>query len=268
MCGIAGIVDPDLPTHEIRHILQRMTDALIHRGPDDEGFFVAEGVGLGMRRLRIIDVAGGHQPIASEDGLVQVIFNGEIYNFLELRADLQQRGHIFRTHSDTEVIAHRYEEKGVGCLTDLRGMFGTALWDQQARRLLLARDRLGKKPLFYAHQDNRLLFGSEIKALLGADPRLAEPDPDALIAYFRYGFVPEPGTMFRHIRKLPAAHWLIYENGEVKLAPYWHLHFREGDDSPRDPGQVVEELDALLDEAVRIRFRSYAVDWLCRIVRS
>src|SRR5262249_28980747 len=156
---------------------------------------------------------------------------GEIYNYPELRTKLSARGHIFRTRSDTEVIAHAYEEKGVGCLTDLRGMFGVALWDQQTRRLLLARDRLGKKPLFYAQHADRLLFGSEIKAILAADPGLAEPDPEALVPYFRYGFVPEPGTMFRRIRKLPAAHWLLYEGGKIKVAPYWRLNFGEADES-------------------------------------
>jgi asparagine synthase (glutamine-hydrolysing) len=231
MCGIAGIIDPNLPTNIMRLILQRMTDAIIHRGPDDEGFFVAEGIGLGMRRLSIIDVAGGRQPVSSEDGLVQVVFNGEIYNYLALRNDLSKRGHIFHTNSDTEVIAHVYEEKGVEGLADLRGMFGIALWDQRVRRLLLARDRLGKKPLFYAKRGDRLLFGSEIKAILAADPTLAEPDPESLIPFFQYGFVPEPRTMFRHIRKLAAAHWLIYEHGEIRIAPYWRLSFGEAEAS-------------------------------------
>ncbi len=256
MCGIAGIVDPGLPAHTIPPILQRMTDTLIHRGPDDEGFFVAAGVGLGMRRLSIIDVAGGRQPIATEDGQVQVVFNGEIYNYPQLRDELSRRGHNFRTCTDTEVIAHSYEQVGVGCLASLRGMFGIALWDQRARRLLLARDRLGKKPLFYAQQGGRLLFGSEIKAILAADPGLAEPDPDAVIPYFRYGFVPEPGTMFRRIRKLPAAHWLIFENGNVTIAPYWHLEFSPVDRPAHNVRQVVDELDALLAEAVRVRLVS------------
>src|SRR5919109_1418571 len=145
MCGIAGIVDPALPADELRRVLPRMTDSVVHRGPDGEGFFVAPGVGLGMRRLSIIDVAGGRQPIANEDGRVQVVFNGEIYNYLQLRNELTGRGHVFRTRSDTEVIAHLYEDKGTGCLADLRGMFAIAIWDQRARRLLLARDRLGKK---------------------------------------------------------------------------------------------------------------------------
>jgi asparagine synthase (glutamine-hydrolysing) len=203
MCGIAGIVDPSLASNQIATILQRMTDVLIHRGPDDEGFFVDDGVGIGMRRLSIIDLAGGRQPIASEDGLVQVVFNGEIYNYAELQSNLRRQGHVFRTRSDTEVIVHSYEEKSVDSLGDLNGMFGIALWDQRVPLLLLARDRMGKKPLFYAKQGDRLLFGSEIKAILAADPSLAEPDPEAVIPYFRFGFVPEPGTMFRHIRKLP-----------------------------------------------------------------
>jgi asparagine synthase (glutamine-hydrolysing) len=256
MCGIAGIIDPNLRMNIIGPILQHMTDAMIHRGPDDEGFFVAEGVGLGMRRLSIIDVAGGQQPVSSEDGLVQVVFNGEIYNYLALRNDLSKRGHIFHANSDTEVIAHLYEEKGVEGLADLHGMFGIALWDQRVRRLLLARDRLGKKPLFYAKRGDRLLFGSEIKAILAADPALAEPDPESLTPYFQYGFVPEPRTMFRHIWKLPAAHRLIYERGEIKIEPYWRLNFGEAGTSKPNLKQMVEELDALLEEAVRIRLMS------------
>jgi asparagine synthase (glutamine-hydrolysing) len=256
MCGIAGIVDRDLPASDIRPIVQRMTDAIEHRGPDDEGAFVSDGAGLGMRRLSIIDVAGGRQPISNEDGSVQVVFNGEIYNYLELRRDLSRRGHVFRTNSDTEVIAHLYEEKGVASFADLRGMFGIALWDQRTRRLLLARDRIGKKPLFYARRGDALLFGSEIKAILAADPTLAEPDADSLMPYFQYGFVPEPRTMFRHIRKLPAAHWLVYERGEITLAPYWRLNFEEDQTVPSRSERVVEELDALLEEAVRIRLMS------------
>jgi asparagine synthase (glutamine-hydrolysing) len=256
MCGIAGLVAPGLSSVEIRPTLQRMTDTIVHRGPDDEGFLVADGVGLGMRRLSIIDLAGGRQPIANEDGSVQVVFNGEIYNHLEVRAELEARGHIFRTNSDTEVIVHAYEEKGLGCFESLHGMFGIALWDQKARRLLLARDRLGKKPLFYARRRDRLLFGSEIKAILAADPSLAEASPEAVIPYFRYGFICEPRTMFRHIQKLPAAHWLLYENGKIKIGPYWRLKFGGENEQSRPSSQWVEELDALLSEAVRIRLMS------------
>ncbi len=256
MCGIAGIIDPAMSSAEIRRTLQRMADAIWHRGPDEDGYFVRDGVGLAIRRLSIIDVTGGHQPVGSEDGQVQVVLNGEIYNYLDLRSELSRRGHIFRTSSDTEVIAHLYEERGADCLTPLRGMFGVAVWAQRTQRLLLGRDRLGKKPLFYAQQGSRLVFGSEIKAILAAVPELAEPDPEAVIPYFRHGFVSEPRTMFRGIRKLPAAHWLTYQNGAVTTGKYWHLKFQENDQASRPVGEVVEELDALLAESVRIRLMS------------
>lgn len=256
MCGIAGIIDPAMSSAEIRRTLQRMAAAIWHRGPDEGGFFVSDGVGLAIRRLSIIDVGSGHQPVASEDGQVQVVLNGEIYNYLDLKSELIVRGHRFRTSSDTEVIAHLYEERGVDCLTALRGMFGVAVWAQRHRRLLLGRDRLGKKPLFYAQQGSRLVFGSEIKAILAAVPELADPDPEAVIPYFRQGFTSEPGTMFRAIRKLPAAHWLTYQDGVVTTGRYWRLAFKESDRGFRPVGEVVEELDALLAESVRIRLMS------------
>jgi asparagine synthase (glutamine-hydrolysing) len=239
MCGIAGIVDPALSSSEIRRTLQQMADSIWHRGPDEEGFFVADGAGLAIRRLSIIDVAGGHQPVASEDGQVQVVLNGEIYNYLDLRAELTARGHRFCTSSDTEVIAHLYEELGADCLTELRGMFGIAVWDQRAGELFLGRDRLGKKPLFYAQQGNRLVFGSEIKAILAASPGLADPDPEAVVPYFRQGFVSEPHTMFRAIRKLPAAHWLTYRRGELRIRGYWRLSFDASEQAapPPQPGR-------------------------------
>jgi asparagine synthase (glutamine-hydrolysing) len=256
MCGIAGIIDPALSSAEIRRTLQRMANAIWHRGPDEGGFFVGEGVGLAIRRLSIIDVAGGHQPVSNEDGQVQVVLNGEIYNYRGLRNELIARGHVFRTCSDTEVIAHLYEEKGTECLTPLAGMFGIAIWDQWARRLFLGRDRLGKKPLFYAHQGDRLIFGSEIKAILAAAPELAAPDPQSVIPYFRHGFVSEPSTMFRSILKLPAAHSLTYCNGAVTTARYWRLSFGESHGATRPVGEVAEELDGLLAESVRCRLVS------------
>ena len=256
MCGIAGVFDPTLSQDRVRPTVRRMTDTLVHRGPDDDGYFIAETVGLGMRRLSIIDVAGGRQPIANEDGRVQVVFNGEIYNHLDLRRDLTRRGHVFRTHSDTEVIAHLYEDKGVEAFAELRGMFGIAIWDRETRRLVLARDRIGKKPLFYARSGSALLFGSEIKAILAADPALAEPDDESLAPYFQFGYVPGPRTMFRHIRKLPAAHWLVHERGETTTAPYWRLDFGDPQAPPGPTKRVMEELDALLEEAVRIRLMS------------
>jgi asparagine synthase (glutamine-hydrolysing) len=256
MCGIAGIVDPALPSGEIRRILERMADAIWHRGPDEGGFFVRDGVGLAIRRLSIIDVGGGHQPVRSEDGQIQVVLNGEIYNYLDLRRELIARRHVFRTSSDTEVIAHLYEERGPDCLTSLRGMFGVAVWDQRARRLLLGRDRLGKKPLFYAQRGKCLVFGSEIKAILAASPELADPDPQAVVPYFRHGFIPEPRTMFRGIRKLPAAHWFSYRNGEATISRYWHLRIQENVRASRPASELREELDELLAESVRIRLMS------------
>jgi asparagine synthase (glutamine-hydrolysing) len=256
MCGIAGIVDPGMSSAEIRRMLQRMADSLWHRGPDEAGFFVADGVGLAIRRLSIIDVAGGHQPVQNEDGQIQVVLNGEIYNYLDLRAELSSRGHIFRTSSDTEVVAHLYEERGAECLTSLRGMFGIAVWDKRTRRLFLARDRLGKKPLFYAQQENRLLFGSEIKSILAAVPELADSDLQTVIPYFRQGFVSEPKTMFESVRKLPAAHSLSYRNGAMALRRYWYLSFEEIPQTSRPIGQVVEELDTLLADSVRCRLMS------------
>ncbi|OLB34015.1 MAG: asparagine synthase (glutamine-hydrolyzing) [Acidobacteria bacterium 13_2_20CM_57_17] len=256
MCGIAGIIDPAMASAEIRRTLQRMADAIWHRGPDEDGYFVRDGVGLAIRRLSIIDVAGGHQPVENEDGQVQVVLNGEIYNYLDLRSELAGRGHTFRTASDTEVIAHLYEERGADCLTPLRGMFGVAVWAQRTQSLLLGRDRLGKKPLFYTQLGSRLVFGSEIKAILAAVPELADPDPEGVVPYFRHGFISEPRTMFRGIRKLPAAHWLTYQYGTVTTGKYWHLNFQESDRASRPEGEVAEELDALLAESVRIRLMS------------
>src|ERR1700751_377680 len=173
MCGIAGIVSAATGDRIEISTIHRMCQAIVHRGPDDEGLFVKDGTGLGMRRLSIIDLSGGHQPVFNEDRTVWVVFNGEIYNFPELREDLLKRGHHFYTHSDTEVIVHLYEEMGADCVTKLRGMFAFALYDERRRKLLMARDRLGKKPLHYALQGPRLLFGSELKSILAVAPELA-----------------------------------------------------------------------------------------------
>src|SRR5580698_4716935 len=194
MCGIAGIVSAQSGDRIDAETIHRMCQSIVHRGPDDEGLFVKDGTGLGMRRLSIIDVAGGHQPVFNEDRSIWVVYNGEIYNFPELRRDLEARGHRFSTHTDTEVIVHLYEEMGAECVQKLRGMFAFALWDERRSRLLLARDRLGKKPLHYALANGRLLFGSEIKALLAAAPELAEVDREALLQYFYFGYIPDPLT--------------------------------------------------------------------------
>lgn len=254
MCGIAGKYSLNSEPVK-RALLAEMTRSLSHRGPDGEGLYVNGSVGLGHRRLSIIDLDGGAQPIANEDGSVWVIFNGEIYNFRELRTGLQSRGHRFATKTDTEVIVHLYEEVGDDCVHALAGMFAFALWDVRRQRLLLARDRLGKKPLFYAHRPGRFIaFGSELKAVL-ADPDVPrELDLEALDRYLSLLYVPAPATIFRDVRKLPAGHLLVAGSEGVRVRQYWDVQVRE---APRRQAQdVAEELLALLTEAVRARLVS------------
>src|SRR5690349_11430859 len=186
MCGIAGIVSTDRNDRLEAATIRAMCQAIVHRGPDDEGTYVKDGVGLGMRRLSIIDLSGGHQPVFNEDRTVAIVYNGEMYNFPELRPDLEARGHKFYTHTDTEVIVHLYEEYGAECVQKIRGMFAFALFDWKKNYLLLARDRLGKKPLHYALANGRLLFGSEMKSILTVAPELAEVNPHALLQYMYF----------------------------------------------------------------------------------
>ena len=200
-----------------------MVDTLRHRGPDDEGAVTLPGVGLGMRRLSIIDVAGGQQPFASEDNAVQLVANGEIYNHAELREDLIARGHRFRSRADVEVIVHGYEEFGVAVLDRLRGMFAFALWDGSNRRLFAARDRAGEKPLYYAQTPERLLFASEIKALLVRPDVSREVNLEALDQFLTYEYVLTPRTMFASVRTVPPAHYLLYQHGAVKVERYWDV---------------------------------------------
>ena len=255
MCGIAGLVDPSLEEPELARRAARMVETLIHRGPDDDGFLTARGVALGMRRLSIIDVGGGQQPMKNEDGTVAVVQNGEIYNFRQLHAELERK-HVFRTRADTEVIVHAYEDDGADAIARLHGMFGLALWDERRRLLLLARDRLGKKPLYYAHDGERLVFGSEIKALLAADPALAEVDEESLLPYLRYGYIPEPRTMFHGIEVVPPGHVLTFASGELTIRPYWRLQLAPSGDADGRLEDQVEELDALLADAVESRLVS------------
>lgn len=232
-----------------------MTTTISHRGPDSAGYYVDAGMGLGHRRLSIIDLATGDQPIGNEDGTVQVIFNGEIYNFADVRQELEARGHRFRTKSDTEVIAHGFEEWGEDCVTRFRGMFGFAVWDSRRRILMLGRDRLGVKPLYYAEIPGGLVFGSELKALL-ADPDISrEWDPFAVDAYLTLGYIPAPLTIFKAVRKLDAGHTLTVRDGRVALRQYWDLRFTgDGDDSRER--EYLERLDELLHESVRLRLIS------------
>lgn len=255
MCGIAGIIGKERTDTVDAADIFRMCDAIVHRGPDDEGFYVQGHVGLGMRRLSIIDLSSGRQPIQNEDGSVIVVFNGEIYNFPELRRNLEGRGHCFCSNTDTEVIVHLYEEYGADCVHQLRGMFAFALWDDRRQRLLLARDRFGKKPLHYAWKGGRLLFASEIKAILAADPDLAQVDAQGLLNFFYFGYIPEPLTAFTQIRKLPPGHLLEFADGEVRERRYWDLP-AYGTYNPRSEGEVLDELEEKLAEAVRIRLMS------------
>ena len=263
MCGIAGIVHRDhvYSDGRVDHAtidqttIHRMCEAIVHRGPDDEGIFVKGGVGLGMRRLSIIDLAGGHQPVFNEDRTAWIVFNGEIYNFPELRIELEKCGHRFASHSDTEVIVHLYEEFGADCVNKLRGMFAFALYDERRRKLLLARDRFGKKPLHYALVGDRLLFGSEIKSILAVAPELASVNNEALLQYLYFGYVPDPLTSFLPIRKLPPGHLLEFEAGEIKVRQYWDLpHYSTH--YPSSEEECLEELERRLAEAVKIRLIS------------
>jgi asparagine synthase (glutamine-hydrolysing) len=253
MCGIAGIVNARgaLPDPGV---LRRMCDRLAHRGPDEEGYFRAIGVGLGVRRLRVIDPEGGHQPISNERGSVWVVHNGEIYNYRELRRELEALGHRFATESDTEVIVHAYEQYGVESLARLRGMFAFALWDEERRQLLLARDRVGEKPLVYAHVGGELIFASELEALLEHPAISREIDWQAVHAYLALSYVPAPRTAFRAIRKLEPGHRLLWRAGEIAIAPYWTLTF-----SPKlslSEEEAAAEWLARARQAVRLCLRS------------
>ncbi|MGE5548731.1 MAG: XrtA/PEP-CTERM system amidotransferase [Solirubrobacterales bacterium] len=225
MCGLVGIFDTRGERPVDAALLGRMNDSLVHRGPDGAGEHLAPGLGLGHRRLAIIDVEGGRQPLFNEDGSVVVVFNGEIYNFQELIPELEAAGHRFHTRSDTEVIVHGWEEWGPACLERFRGMFALALWDANRCTLMLARDRLGKKPLYYAAlPDGTLVFGSELKAVMAHPGVPRALDPQAIEDFFAYGYVPDPRSIYRAVRKLPPAHRLVWRRGETPvLAPYWKL---------------------------------------------
>ena len=259
MCGIAGFVDlweRNARGPEGREaILARMCRIITHRGPDDQGVMVQTGVALGMRRLSIIDLVSGNQPISGEDGSVTIVFNGEIYNFQELKPNLESRGHTFHTNSDTEAIVHAYEEFGPECLKDLRGMFAFAIWDDKARTLFVARDRAGKKPLYYTTTPKgTFVFGSELKVLLEHPDVEREINAEALDAYFTLGYVPDPLSIFRNVHKLPPGHYLTFTNGQVTVKQYWDFEFRS--EESRSEADYLEELRALLDESVRLRLIS------------
>jgi asparagine synthase (glutamine-hydrolysing) len=255
MCGICGKLYFDEAQSVLSNDLRRMSRTLAHRGPDGEGMWTKDNVGLAHRRLSIIDLrpeAG--QPMSNEDSTVWITFNGEIYNFQELRADLQARGHVFRTNSDTEAIVHAYEQYGRECLDRLRGMFAFAIWDTRNKTLFLARDRVGKKPLFYFADTRSFIFASEIKAILAEPSVTAQPDPTAIDHYLAMGYIPAPLSAFRGIRKLPAAHWLEIKNGRIEIGRYWRLRYSTKRKISVDEAAV--ELQARLAEAVRLRLVS------------
>ena len=255
MCGIAGIVGTCGNYIADAADVRRMCQTIVHRGPDDEGIYVRGCAGLGMRRLSIIDLSSGHQPIHNEDSTIWVVFNGEIYNFPELRPQLEAQGHHFYTNSDTEVIVHLYESYGADCVHSLRGMFAFALWDERKQRLLLARDRFGKKPLHYALSKDRLVFGSEIKALLAVSPELADVSPDGLLSFFCFGYIPDPLTAFTQIQKLPPGHLLEFSNGQIHTRQYWDLPLYS-EYEPNSEEECLERLEHELATAVRIRLAS------------
>ena len=243
MCGIAGYWRFGGTPPGAERLLERMTRILTHRGPDGEGFFREGGVGLGMRRLAIIDIEGGAQPVRNEEGDVTVVYNGEIYNHAELRGELERIGHRFSSRCDSEVIPHAYEEWGDDFVRHLNGMFAFALWDRKRKRLLLARDRLGIKPLYYLHENDRFLFGSEIKAILEDPETRREVDRQSLYYYIGFEFVPAPATMFRGISKLPPGEMLVVERGRAERKSYWTPRFERSDESEEVlAGKLLEHL--------------------------
>lgn len=229
MCGICGMVTKNgRPADQM--VLERMTDLIVHRGPDDTGVHFDSNVGLGFRRLSIIDLEGGHQPLSNEDGSVWIVFNGEIYNYREIRRWLIDKGHIFATEADTEVIVHLYEEKGPDCVKDLRGMFAFAIFDSNKNQVMVARDHFGIKPLYYTETPDTIAFGSEIKSLLAVPGVQREVNLESFWNYLTFQYAPDPLTMFKGIQKLPAAHYMIIKDNTISLQKYWEVKFEEGDE--------------------------------------
>src|SRR5262245_3410837 len=274
MCGICGIVNFNATEPVDRRLVERMTHVQSHRGPDDDGYFIQDNVGLGHRRLSIIDLSGGKQPIFNEDGSVVVVFNGEIYNYGDLTPDLISLGHQFNTKSDTETIVHAYEQYGDECMRLFRGMFAFAVWDRRHRRLLLARDRMGIKPVYYHAGQDFFVFASEIKSLL-QDPRVPrEVDHQAADLYLALRYVPGPRTMFKNIFKLPPGHFIVVDQNGFRIQKYWDLADLAGDSTVaavydrrqcrsrtiagghRPPLQrereLIAQFDHLLEESVRL----------------
>ena len=253
MCGICGVVYSDRENKIEQHTLKKMSDVITHRGPDDEGFYINQHVGLAMRRLSIIDLSTGKQPISNEDGQIWVVFNGEIYNHKEIRAELENKGHQFRTKTDTEAIIHAYEEYGDSCVQKLNGMFAFAIWDNRNHTLFLVRDRIGIKPLYYFFDKNRLIFGSEIKSILQAGDIPKRIDLQALDHFLTFEFIPAPLSIFQDIKKLPPGHTLKLKNNEIWVRSYWDVELKSNGANPAD---IKKNLRELLQDAVKIRLMS------------
>lgn len=253
MCGICGVVYCDRDQQVEQRLLKNMCDTIIHRGPDDEGFYVHNHVGLGMRRLSIIDLSTGKQPISNENGKIWIVFNGEIYNHKEIRAELEARGHQFKTQTDTEAIVHAYEEFGEKCVQKLNGMFAFAIWDELKNQMFLARDRVGIKPLYYFFDKQRLIFGSELKSILQAGEIPRRIDLQALDNFLTLEYIPAPLSIFQDIRKLAPGHTLTFKNNDIWIRNYWDVELKT---NGTEPGEIKKNLRELLQDATKLRLMS------------
>lgn len=252
MCGITGIYYFDQREPELE-ILEKMTNMIYHRGPDDSGYLTDKGFGMGFRRLSIIDLRDGHQPLSNENKTIWIVFNGEIYNYKQLREMLVKKGHQFRTQSDTEVIVHLYEDYGRNCVRYLRGMFAFVVWDKEKRRLFASRDFFGIKPFYYYHDNEKIVFGSEIKSILAAGGIKREVSPESLLNFLTFQYVPEPNTMFQGIYKLPPAHWMQVSNNRMRIGQYWDPTFEPAD---KPLSTYIEELREALADSVKYHIQS------------
>src|SRR5258708_11863124 len=257
MCGICGVYQYHSQVPVPEQVLGNMLGVIHHRGPDEEGMFYDKDMAFGMRRLSIIDLSGGQQPMFNEDGSIDVVYNGEIYNYRERVEQLRQRGHVFKSESDTEVLVHLYEEYGDACVDWLRGMFGFAIWDANKRRLLIARDQLGIKPMYYTQQGDHLVFGSEIKAILQHPDVYARPNLTGLTHFISLRYVPAPLTMFDDIFALPPGHLLTCDEHGVNVRCYWDLSFAaSGQDAQRSEESYIDELETRLRQSVHMQLMS------------
>lgn len=254
MCGICGKVYHDNNKKVEGPIISKMMDSIIHRGPDDEGIYLDKNIGLGFRRLSIIDLSLGHQPMTNEDESIWLVFNGEIYNHQDLRKTLLKKGHVYRTKTDSETIIHLYEEFGLNCVEYLRGMFAFAIWDNNKKQLFIARDRLGEKPLFYHFNNQSFLFGSEVKTILQDDKIERNINLEAMDCYLSLRFIPAPNTMFEEIKKLPAGHFLLLKNGKLEIKQYWKPNYNVKYKGTKQ--QAIDELRHIMADVVKMRLMS------------